>query len=216
MAELPLYDKDGKSAGSVSVDETLFGDKVRKKLLHQVLVIYEANQREGNASIKYRGEVEGSTRKPWPQKHTGMARSGTIRSPIWRHGGRVHGPKPREYRQIITATMRRAALDSAILGKIRDKELAVFESLSFDAPKTKRLAGILAAAGFDRTVLLAVKAHDRNAALSARNLPRVKMVPVADLNAHDVVRHRRVVLTREALDALVASRKRKEVAASAK
>src|SRR5688500_4125666 len=122
MAELPLFSKDGKSTGTVSVDETVFGDNVRKRLLHQVVLIHEANQREGNAHTKTRGEVEGSTKKMWPQKHTGMARMGTKRSPIWVKGGIVFGPRKRDYRMVITDSMRRAALDSALLGKILDKD----------------------------------------------------------------------------------------------
>ena len=137
MADLPLYSKDGKSAGTVKVDEKLFGDLVRKKLLKQVVIIHEANQREGNAHTKTRGEVEGSTKKLWPQKHTGRARMGTKRSPIWVKGGIVFGPRTRDYRMIITDSMRRAALDSALLGKILDKQVAVVEGLSFDKPKTK-------------------------------------------------------------------------------
>src|SRR6185436_20278217 len=148
MAELPLFNSDGKSAGTVTVDEKIFGDKVKKRLLHQVVIIYEANQRQGTASSKGRGEVEGSTRKPWPQKHTGMARAGTIRSPLWRHGGIVFGPKPREYRLGLTASMRTAALDSAILGKIQDKEVLVIEGFNPGAPpKTKNVASVLAAMG---------------------------------------------------------------------
>jgi large subunit ribosomal protein L4 len=211
MADLPLYDKTGKSAGTVAVDETIFGDKVRKRLLHQVVIIYEANKRQGTASTKGRGEVEGSTRKPWPQKHTGMARAGTIRSPLWRHGGVVFGPRPREYRLGLTASMRVAALDSAMLGKIRDKEVLVIEG--FDPgtpPKTKNVAAVLAAMGLDRTVLVGIKTLDPNFHRAARNLPKLKLTPVSDFNADDVVKYNRVVLTREALDALVASRRPKE------
>ena len=217
MADLPLYDKNGKSAGTVPVDEKLFGDTVRKRLLHQVVIIYEANKRQGTASTKGRGEVEGSTRKPWPQKHTGMARAGTIRSPLWRHGGIVFGPKPREYRLGLTASMRRAALDSAILGKIRDKEVLVVEGLDPGTPpKTKKIASVLAAMGLERTVLAGVKVTDAKLHLAARNLPRLKLVPVADFNAYDVLKHHRVVLTREALDALVASRRPAEAAKAGK
>ncbi len=216
MAELPLFSKDGKSAGTVKVDEKIFGDKVKKRLLHQVVIIYEANQREGNASTKGRGEVAGSTRKPWPQKHTGMARSGTVRSPIWRHGGIVFGPKPREYRQGITPSMRRAALDSALLGKILDKEVGVIEGFAFSKPATKSFVGLLKNTGYDRSVLAVTKANDRNAHLSVRNLPRVKMVPVAELNAYDVIKYNRVLLTREALDAILAIRKDTEKAPAAK
>src|SRR5688572_27629305 len=215
MADLPLYDKSGKSSGTVSVDEKLFGDKVRKRLLHQVVIIYEANQRQGNASTKGRGEVEGSTRKPWPQKHTGMARAGTIRSPLWRHGGIVFGPEPREYRLGLTATMRAAALDSALLGKIRDKEVLVIGGFDpGDPPKTRNVASVLSAMGLDRSVLVGVGAQDPKLHKAARNLPRLKLVPVSDFNAYDVLKHHRVVLTREALDALVKSRREKAKEAS--
>jgi large subunit ribosomal protein L4 len=217
MADLPLYDKTGKSTGHVSVDEKLFGDKVRKRLLHQVVIIYEANKRQGTASTKGRGEVEGSTRKPWPQKHTGMARAGTIRSPLWRHGGIVFGPTPREYRLGLTATMRAAALDSALLGKIQDKEVLVIEGWNPGSPpKTKNVAAVLAAMGLDRTVLVGIKTLDPNLHRAARNLAKLKLVPVSDFNAYDVIKYNRVVLTREALDALVESRQSKETAVSAK
>ena len=210
MAEIPLYSKDGKSAGTVTVDEKIFGDKVRKKLLHQVVVIHEANQREGNAHTKTRGEVEGSTKKPWPQKHTGMARAGTKRSPIWRHGGIVFGPRTREYRMTITDSMRRAALDSALLGKIQDKEVSVIEAVDFPKPKTKEMAKLLKAIGFKRTILLALPKHDNTVWLSARNLSDLSVRPVGELNAYDVVKHKDLLLTRGALDALVAARKEKK------
>lgn len=206
MADLPLFTRDGKNAGTVSVDEKLFGEKVRKKLLHQVVVIHEANQREGNAHTKTRGEVEGSTRKPWPQKHTGMARSGTIRSPLWRHGGVVFGPRKREYRLTITDSMRKAALDSALLGKIKDKEVSVIEGVSFEKPKTKEMAGLLKSIGFRRTVLLAIPKYDKNLWLSARNLQDLSVRPVAELNAYDVLKHKDLLLTKDALETLLAAR----------
>jgi large subunit ribosomal protein L4 len=216
MAEIPLFSKDGKSAGTVSVDEKLFGDKVRKKLLHQVVVIHEANQREGNAHTKTRGEVEGSTKKPWPQKHTGMARAGTKRSPIWRHGGIVFGPRTREYRMTITDSMRRAALDSALLGKIQDKEVSVIEAVDFPKPKTKEMAKLLKAIGFKRTILLALPKHNPNVVLSSRNLQDLSVRPVQELNAYDVLKHKDLLLTKEALEALIAARKARPAAAPAK
>lgn len=206
MADLPLYSKDGKSAGTVSVDEKLFGDKVKKKLLHQVVVIHEANQREGNAHTKTRGEVEGSTKKPWPQKHTGMARSGTKRSPIWRHGGIVFGPRKREYRMTTTDSMRHAALNSALLGKIKDKEVSVIEAVEFPKPKTKEMARLMKAIGFKRTVLLAIPKYSEPVWLSARNLQDLSVRPVQELNAYDVLKHKDLLLTKEALNALVSSR----------
>lgn len=209
MADLPLYSKDGKSAGTVSVNDALFGDKVKKKLLHQVVVIHQANQREGNAHTKTRGEVEGSTKKMWPQKHTGMARMGTKRSPIWVKGGVVFGPRKREYRMTITDSMRRAALNSALLGKIKDKEISVIEGVAFGKPRTREMATLMKAIGFKRTVLLAVPKYDKNVLLSSRNLQDVSVRPVAELNAYDVLTHKDLLLTREALDLLVAARSKK-------
>ncbi len=213
MIELPLYNKDGKSAGTVAVDESLFGDKVKKRLLHQVLLAHEANQRQGTASTKLVRDVEGSTRKPWPQKHTGMARQGSTRMSQWRKGGVVHGPRPRDYRQVITSSMRRCAIDSAFLGKIRDKEVAVIESLDSDSKKTKRFAALVKAMGFQRTVLIGTKdpksRETVNGHLASRNLHGIKLVPVGEFNAWSIVRYKNVLLTREALDTLVASRKAK-------
>jgi large subunit ribosomal protein L4 len=216
MAELPLFTAEGKSAGTIPVDEKLFGDKVRRKLLHQVVVIHEANQREGNAHTKTRGEVEGSTKKLWPQKHTGRARMGTIRSPIWVKGGVVFGPRRREYRMTITDSMRRAALDAALLGKIRDKEVSVVEPVAFEKPKTKQMASLLEAIGLRRTVLLAIPKHDAKLWLSARNLQALSVRPVRELNAYDVVKHKDLLLTREALDVLLAARAPSGAAASTK
>ncbi len=207
MAEIPLFSKEGKSAGTVTVDEKLFGDKVKKKLLHQVILIHEANQREGNAHTKTRGEVEGSTKKPWPQKHTGMARAGTKRSPIWVGGGVVFGPRTREYRMTITDSMRRAALDSALLGKIKDKECSVIESVELPKPKTKEMVKLMKAIGFKRTVLLALPKYNETVLLSARNLQDLSVRPVQELNAYDIVKHKDLLLTREALESLVSARK---------
>ena len=206
MAELPLFSKDGKSAGTVTVDEKVFGDKVRKRLLHQVVVIHEANQREGNAHTKTRGEVEGSTKKMWPQKHTGMARMGTKRSPIWVKGGIVFGPRTREYRLGLTDSMKRAALNAALLGKIKDKEVSVIEGVDFAKPKTKEMAKIMKAIGFKRTVLLAIPKHNDTVWLAARNLQDLSVRPVGELNAYDVVKHKDLLLTKEALNALVSAR----------
>ncbi len=207
MAELPLFSKDGKSAGTISLDEKIFGEKVRKKLLHQVVVIHEANQREGNAHTKTRGEVAGSTKKLWPQKHTGRARMGTKRSPIWVKGGIVFGPRKRDYRLTITDSMRRAALDSALLAKILDKEVSVVEGMSFEKPKTKVMSGLIKAIGLQRSVLLAVGKHDANVWLSARNLQTLSVRPVRELNAYDILKHKDLLLTKDALDAIVAARK---------
>lgn len=206
MAELPLFDASGKKIGTLSIDEAIFGKKVKKVLLKDVLVWYGRNKRSGSASTKTRGEVAGSTKKPWKQKHTGRARSGTIRSPIWRHGGIVFGPRPRDYSVKIPQKMRKAALDSAILGKIQDKEVFVIEGFQFEKPSTKKMIAILKNMGIDRTCLVGVKEHTQNALLSMRNLQNISMTRSADLNAYAILRHKDLLLTKDAVEQLVGSR----------
>ena len=207
MADLKLYDKEGKESGTIPVEEGLFGKIIRKKLLHQVVVIYEGNLRQGSASTKGRSEVSYSTKKPWPQKHTGMARAGSRRSPIWRHGGTPFGPKPRSYRKNMTPKMKRAALDSALLGKIRDGEVAVIESIQMKKPRTKDLAKVLKNTGLDGRILIGIHENDNAAWLSARNIADVSLSPVSDLNAYEILKHKRLLLTKGALEKLVAARK---------
>ena len=202
MLQVPYYKKDGQSAGALQVDETVFGDKVLKRLLHQIVVWYEANRRVGTQSALNRDEVSGSNHKPWPQKHTGMARAGTRRSPIWRHGGRIHAPKPRDYSTDIPKKMRHAALKTAMLGKLRDKEVAVIEGFEFTKPSTKSMVKILKAIGIDRSCLIGLDADSKPVLLSARNIPRVNVVRVTDFNAYDILRHRKVLLTKAALSKL--------------
>ncbi len=211
MIQLPLYDKQGAKVSTVEVDENLFGGKIHRTLLHDVVVMYEANKRLGTHSTKTRGEVAGSKKKPWKQKHTGRARAGTIRSPIWRHGGIIFGPRPRDYSYDMPRKMKRLALDSALLGKFKDQEALVIEGFDVPAkPSTKSFAQLLEKMGLERATLVGIKAHDAKLHLSMRNLARVRLAPVAELNAYDVLKHKHLVLTREAFDSLVAKRKEKK------
>ncbi len=207
MIEIPVFDTTGKEVGKVSVDEAAFGGKVHLKLLRDVVVMYLANKRQGTASTKRRGEVEGSTRKPWKQKHTGRARSGTVRSPLWRKGGVIFGPQPRDYRYDMPKQMKRHALDSALLSKFRDKETKILSGYAPAKAKTSEFAKLLKALGIQGSVLVGTKAIDKNAYLSARNVPRTMLMPVADFNAYDVVKHKTLLLTKDAFEALVAARK---------
>ncbi len=208
MIQLPLYDKTGVKTGSVEVDENMFGGKIRKALLHDVIVMYEAARRQGNASTKTRGEVAGSKRKPWKQKHTGRARAGTARSPIWRHGGISFGPKPRDFSFDMPKRMKRIALDCALLGKFKDQETLVIDSLAAaPKPSTKAVVQVLARLGIERSCLIGIKDHSKELHLSTRNIPRVSLSRVGDFNAYEVLKHKHLVLTKEALDALVAARK---------
>lgn len=206
MAQLPYFDKSGKSAGVVEIDEKIFGERVRTKLLHQMVIAYEANRRSGTRSGLRKGEVEGSARKPWPQKHTGRARAGMIRSPLWRKGGMPNAVKPQDWSQRLPKTMKRPALDSALLGKILDREVAVIESISFDKPKTKEASKLLKSLGFAKSLLIATEAHNKNAWLSVRNLPKVSMKNVTDLNAYELLKHKDVLMTRAALEKVVKAR----------
>lgn len=199
MVEVPYYTREGDPAGVLELDESVFGTKLRGRLLNRVVVAYEANWRRGTACTKSRHEVSYSRRKPWPQKHTGRARAGSRGSPIWRHGGVAHGPKPRDHRQKIPRRERREALRSALLGKLRDGEVIAIEDLAFERPSTKRLAALLRKIGLERSVLIGVGQPDRTLYLSARNLPRVDLAPVAEWNAYVVLRAHRVLVTRTAL-----------------
>lgn len=203
MIDVPLHSPEGKAVGTLSVDETVFGDKVRRRLLQQVVVLYEGNRYHRTANTKTRDQVRGSGKKLWPQKHTGRARMGSIRSPIWRGGGITHGPHPRETRRDLPKKMRRAALKSALLGKLRDKEVFVIEKFDgAERPSTKRLAVTLKTIGLDRSVLIGVPSADRTLHLSARNIPRVIVTPVGEFNAYDVLKHKALLVTREALEKL--------------
>ncbi len=214
MLELTVYDNEGKELEKVSVDEALFGGRVNKKLLQEIVVMYQSNQRTGNASSKDRGEVEGSTKKPWKQKGTGRARCGTIRSPIWRHGGVVFGPHPRSYYYNIPQQLRIKALDSALLSKFKGQETSIINSLVMETPGTKEFATIIKKMGIDpanerpkNKCLLGIKDPKRSLYLSSRNVPGIKLMSVTDLNALDVIKYQRLLLTKEALEHLISVRK---------
>ncbi|MBI5367822.1 MAG: 50S ribosomal protein L4 [Planctomycetes bacterium] len=207
MIDLPLYDKDGKPAGKVAVDEALFGTHVHKKVLRDVVLMYEANQRAGTHSTKTRGEIEGSGRKPWKQKHTGRARAGTVRSPLWRKGGIIFGPRPRDYSYAVPKQMRVQALNAALLSKFKDAETIVIEGFTVTEPKTKQVARLLKTLKVHHTCLIGIKAHDATLWRASRNIARLSMAPVKNFNAYDLLRHRKLVLTRDALEALVEARR---------
>jgi large subunit ribosomal protein L4 len=200
--ELPVYNEAGEVTGKVQFDPAVLGDKVKRRLLHQAVVMYEARQRAGTVKTKTRAERAGSGKKPWRQKGTGRARAGAKRSPLWRKGGIIWGPKPRDFAYSMPAQARREALRSALLAKFQDNEVKVIEKLVFDAPKTKRLAAMLGKLGIKSRCLLAVKGHDGNMWKSIRNIPRASLSPVGDLNAYEVLRGGQLIFTQEALESL--------------
>ncbi|MCY3023913.1 MAG: 50S ribosomal protein L4 [Planctomycetota bacterium] len=198
---IPVFNEEGKEVGTVTFDEKLLGEKVRTKLLHQTIIGYEANLRLGTHKVKSKAERHGSGVKPWKQKHTGRARAGMKRSPLWRGGGNTFGPHPRDYHQILPVRMRREALKSALLSKIRDQQLKVIDSLTYDEPATKRFYKTLKALGLHEATCL-VAARQPGAALvkSVRNIEKARLIPARNLNAYDLLKHKNLLLTRDTLE----------------
>jgi len=201
--EIPVYSKEGEKIDNLQLDDKKFGGPIRKKLLRDAVIMYEANKRQGTASTKTKGEVAGGGRKPWTQKHTGRARAGSIRSPLWKGGGVSHGPKPRDYSFAIPKKARRLALYTALSAKARDNELIVIDDLNFDIPKTKQMVGILKALNMDNSsCLIVVSRANETVWKSARNIPYIKIMTSAELNAYEVLRPKKVLLTKEALGSI--------------
>ena len=206
MIQVPQFAMDGKALAPLPVDEAVFGKHVKRFLLRQAVLMYEANRRIGTSSTKTRKDVSGSGRKPWAQKHTGRARAGSKRSPLWRHGGTVFGPHPRDYRYALPKRALHEALNSALLSKLRDGQVRVVDRLEIPdpkTPKTKVLSRMLRALKIDRSCLIGTDAYSRPLMLSARNLDGVRLQPVADFNAYEVLRNHALLLSRPALDRLV-------------
>lgn len=202
MAEAVLYAMNGSELGKVELSDDVFGRAPVEGAVHQVVVAQQANLRQGNAASKERGDVVGSTRKRWRQKGTGRARVGSGKSPHWRGGGAAFGPHPRDYSQRINKKMRREALRSVIADKLQSERLIVLNELSLDEPKTKELIAILRRLSIEESCLIVTEGTDKNAYLSARNIPGVKQTYVDSLGALDVISHRKLLVTKSALEAL--------------
>lgn len=201
MTTLPVYDMSGAKVGDYEIDPQVLAPKVSKQLLHDVVVMYLANQRQGSNKTKTRGEVSGSTKKMYKQKGTGNARAGSKRSGVRRGGGHINARQPRSYYYRLPRKAIQAATRMAIASKISTGSVVVVDQIKMDAPKTKLLASALKAMGLEgQTKTLAIGGLDRNIYLSGRNIEGLTISPVADLNALIVLRPRKLVMTREALD----------------
>jgi large subunit ribosomal protein L4 len=216
---IPVVDRAGASKGAVEIDPAAFGGKISRQLMHDVVLMYLANQRAGTHHTLRRGQVAGSTKKLFRQKGTGNARVGPKRSNKRRGGGTSKGPKPRDYEYHLPKKAVRAATRMAILSKFLDKEAVVIDELALSAPRTKEMAGVLKAIKIgkrttengekdvtllDTTVLIGTGKLDPNVYKSARNIDGVKVLPAAEFNCYTVLKQKRLLLTRAALDALVA------------
>ncbi len=198
-ATLELRTQDGSSAGTVTLDDTIFGIEPNMAVLHQVVTAQLAARRSGSANTKTRAEVRGGGAKPFRQKGTGRARQGSVRAPQFTGGGVVHGPKPRSYRQKVNKKMTRLALHSALSDRAHSERVVVIDAWRFDAPRTKDAISALENLGLDGKVMMVVAANDDTAVRSFRNLPSVQLVEASELNAYDVLCSDWLVFTSETL-----------------
>jgi large subunit ribosomal protein L4 len=199
MMELKLIDQQGQSTANVAAADAVFGRDYNEALIHQVVTSYLANARSGTRMQKDRGEVKHSTKKPWRQKGTGRARAGMTSSPLWRGGGRIFPNRPDEnFSHKLNRKMYRAGVCAILSQLVREGRLAVVDSFTVDAPKTKLLALKVKSMGFDN-VLIVTDNVDENLLLSARNLPNVSIVAVAHADPVSLIRHANVLLTKNAM-----------------
>ncbi len=203
MIDVAVYNKEGKQVETLSVDEAAFGGTVRYPLLKQAIVMYHANQRVGTAATKNKSMVEGSTRKLYKQKGTGNARAGAIRTPVRKGGGHAFAKYARDFGKAMPQKQRRLACDSALLAKLQGGRVVVVDDLSLTAPKTKEFARVLNNLNIDRSCLITIRQPDVNIYKSARNLPKVDVMVVGDLNAGIVCNKQKVLFTKEAFVSLL-------------
>ncbi len=197
--KLDVRDREGKKVKSIEVDELVFGLTPRRPVVHQALVAQRANQHRGTHKTKTRGEVRGSTVKLFRQKGTGRARQGGIRAPHRRGGGVTFGPRPRSYRQDLPKRMRRLAIRSVLSAKAADGSLQVIDEWGMETPRTKELRSVLQNLGFERSALVVTAQPEGAVKLSTRNLPKVKWLPAPYLNVLDLLSHRGLLMTEEAV-----------------
>ena len=201
--KVAVQNAEGEEVESVSFPGDRLDTRVRTALLKEAIVMYQANKRQGTHETKTRSRIRGSNRKSWRQKGTGRARAGTRKSPLWRGGGVIFGPHPRDYSYSMNRKQRRRALQSALFGKFRSGEVKVIDRLEVSEPKTKQMAQLLKNLEIEGRVLIGAERVDRNVLLAARNIARLKLVPVAEFNAFDVLHARTVLLTKDAFSRLI-------------
>ena len=207
MIDLSVYNRDGQEVDSLRVNESAFGGVVRYPLLKQAIVMYHANKRVGTATTKSRGMVAGSTRKLFRQKGTGNARVGNIRTGKRAGGGVTFAKLARDFSKRMPKKQRRLARDSAILAKLLSNNVVVVDGLDFEKPKTRDFAGLLGNLKIGRSCLVTISSVDENIYRSARNIPKVIVRPLAELNAGDICSHRKLLFTKEAFLSLLGKEK---------
>ncbi len=197
--ELPVINRNGHAIDTIIIDDGVFNVPMNQTLVHQAMVIYQLNQRQGTHSTRTRAEVSGGGRKPWIQKHTGRARQGSIRSPQWRHGGIAFGPKPRDYRKALPRAMRRNALKCVISEKIRQGRLMCIDSLAHLDGRTKSMTQLLQSLSVSGSLLIVTQDADQNVVRAGSNLKQVWTLPSDLVNANDVLKRQTVLITVDAV-----------------
>jgi large subunit ribosomal protein L4 len=198
MANVSVYNMEGKEVGTLELNDAVFGVEVNEHLVHLAVVAQLANKRQGTQKAKTRSEVSGGGRKPWRQKGTGHARQGSTRSPQWKGGGVVFAPTPRDYTIRLNKKEKRAALKPALTSRVQDNKFIVVDELKFDEIKTKKFQGVMDSLKVNKA-LVVLADNDRNTVLSARNVADVKTAQVDSINVYDILKYNTVVATKAAV-----------------
>ena len=199
MANVAVYNMEGKEVGTIELNDSVFGVEVNEHLVHMAVVQQLANKRQGTQKAKTRSEVSGGGRKPWRQKGTGHARQGSTRAPQWTGGGVVFAPVPRDYSFKLNRKEKRAALKSVLTDKVANNNLIVIDELKFDEIKTKKFQAVLTNLKIDKKALVVLNENDQNVVLSARNISTVKTSLTNTINVYDVLNANKLVLTKDAV-----------------
>ena len=199
MPVIQVKNMQGADVEELALNDAVFGVEPNKAVMHEVVVNYLAGLRAGTSCTKSRGEVRGGGRKPWRQKGTGRARAGTSRSPLWRGGAIIFGPKPRDNSYRVNKKKVALAMRSALSDKVTENAMFVLDALSFEAPKTKDMIKVLEALGTDKKTLLVLPELDEVVVKSARNIKGITPVTVAELNTYDILNHNNIVITKDAV-----------------
>jgi len=202
MPDADVIDLNKKTIGKIRLDERIFGTSFDPSLVHEAVVMQRASQRQGTASTKTRGQVSGGGKKPWKQKGTGRARAGSSRSPLWKGGGTVFGPHPRDYGYSIPRKKYRTALRAVLSARLQEGALTVVDRFEIEGPKTKMLVQVLDRLGVDGKVAILLDQIDQNIERAARNLPGVKVLRIEQLNIYDLLNARQLLISQPAMGRL--------------
>ena len=197
--QVPVKNTKGETVDTLKVSDYLFGSPMNQGMVYQAMIMYRANHRQGTHNTKTRSEVSGGGRKPWRQKYINRARQGSIRSPQWRHGGVVFGPKPRDYRQDMPKKMRHLALRCMLSDKLRQGKLVLMDNLTLPAPKTKEMAQVLTALNMNSSALVVTRKPDNDVIRASRNLKEIRTLPVDLINAGELLAKDNLLMTVEAV-----------------